>query len=299
MTSLPVTFLDTSTPPVTRLVPETSTVLPFLNRIRAVPPSSVANDEGGDVVHGGSHQLVVRHVANYQAAVEIACATGFPEGPLLDVGCGTAVLSAWAAEQLGRELYLSDHQRVVLATAERLFEVAGTTTDLADAPVASLVLAMEVLEHVPPEDQPRFVDALWSRVAPGGLLVMSTPDESGYPGGWSGYAPHIGCVSPTQLESLLAAASGEIPWVGRLSGRCFTVLPFRRRLERTVNIAWTTIQKKAPDLAAKAAAAAARGTGPADALTEADLQPWASPVDVTPWQQGDGVGLLAVLRRPA
>lgn len=295
MTSTAASVASVSPPPVTRLAPETTSVLEYLNRIRAVPPSADANDEGGDVAHGGSHQLVVRHVANYQAAVEIAVSTGIPEGPILDVGCGTAALSAWTAEQLGRELHLSDHQQVVLATAERLFDIAGTTNDLAEAPVSALVLAMEVLEHVPPADQPGFVDALWSRVAPGGLLILSTPDESGYPGGWSGYAPHIGCVSPTQLESLLAAASGEIPWVGRLSGRSFTVTAARRRLERTVNVAWTAIQAKAPALAAKAAS---RGGGAADPLTSDDLTPWATPVDITPWQQGDGVGLLAVIRRP-
>lgn len=286
--------MDVTPPPVTRLVPEVVTVLGFLNRIRAVPPAADSNDEGGDVAHGGSHQLVVRHVANYQAAVEVATAVGLPEGPVLDVGCGTAALSAWAASELGRELHLSDHQAGVLATASRLFDVAGTTTSLEAAPEAALVLAMEVLEHVPPEAQPDFVADLWSRVAPGGLLVLSTPDESGYPGGWSGYAPHVGCVSPVQLESLLAAASGEQPWVGRLSGRSFDVSAIRRRLERTLNVTWTAVQERVPELAARLAT---RG-GPADPLTADDLRPWAAPVDVTPWTTGDGVGLLAVVRRP-
>ena len=290
-----MTAVTAPTLAVARLVPEVDTVLAFLNRIRAVPPADDANDEGGDVAHGGSHQLVVRHIGHYQAAAEIVTASGVPDGPMLDVGCGTGALSAWTAAQLGRPLHLCDHQAGVLATASRLFDVTATSTDLAEAVVAPVVTAMEVLEHVPPAAQHDFLSELWSRVAPGGMLVLSTPDESGYPGGWSGYAPHVGCVSPTQLEGLLAATTGESPWVGRLSGRAYTVTPFRRRLERTVNVVWTRVQTTAPGLASRLASAG----GPAEPLTRDDLAPWATPVDLTPWTRGDGVGLLAVVRRPA
>ena len=293
MTASPTAAPDA--PPVARLVPEVSSVLPFLNRIRAVPPSDDANDEGGDVAHGGSHQLVVRHIGHYQAAAEIVVATGVPDGPVLDVGCGTGALSAWTATTLGRDLHLCDHQPGVLATASRLFDVAATTTDLDEATVAPVVTAMEVLEHVEPAAQPGFLAALWSRVAPGGVLVLSTPDESGYPGGWSGYAPHVGCVSPTLLEGLLAATTGGPVWVGRLSGRAYDVSRFRRRLERTVNVAWTRVQDTVPSLAARLASAG----GPAEPLTEDDLRPWATPVDLTAWTRGSGVGMLAVAHRPA
>ena len=40
-----------------------------------------------------------------------------------------------------------------------------------------LVTSMEVVEHV--ADPQAFVDALAARVAPGGLLLMSTPNRTG------------------------------------------------------------------------------------------------------------------------
>ena len=104
-----------------------------------------------------------------------------------------------------------------------------------------------------------------------------------------------GIHCPKRWESLLAAASGERVWVGRLSGRAFDVSRFRRRLERTVNVAWTAIQDRAPALAERATTVG----GPAEPLTSGDLEPWATPVDVSDWPHGTGVGMLAVLRRPS
>jgi SAM-dependent methyltransferase len=153
--------------------------IPFLER---VVNRGYANSEGGDV-------------ANDLAASAAVFGAGVPAGAdLLDVGCGTAALSAWLADRHGLRLHLSDHDPGVLAAASASFDVASTTTDLAAAPRCAVVTAMEVLEHVPPASQPEFVAALLDRVAPGGVLVLSTPDESHYPGGWSGYAPHVGCV---------------------------------------------------------------------------------------------------------
>jgi len=279
--------------PSAPLIPDVTTALPFLNRVIEVDRAGQVNVEGGDVGGFGSPTLVVRHVANYQAAVDAVVALGAPDGPMLDVGCGVGALSAWAADRLGRELILCDRDEAVLAVGATAFEVPATT-DLATIDPVPVVLAMEVLEHVEPTDQPGFLDEVWSRVAPGGLLLLSTPDESSYPGGWSGYRPHVGCVTPRQLTALLTATTGQDPTVVRLEGGPFRIPLGRRALERVANGAWGRIQSGMPTVAARLAE---RG-GRQEPLRPGPLQRAVEPIQIVPATHGNDTGLLAVVRRP-
>ena len=280
-------------PPTAPCVPDVAGALPFLNRAIDRSHDVALNVEGGDVGGFGSPLLVARHVANYQAATDAVTALGAPDGPVLDVGCGVGALSAWAAERLGRRLHLCDQDAEVVAFGGATFDVA-TTTELQDAPLAPVVLAMEVLEHVPPVAQPGFLAELWSRVAPGGLLVLSTPDESSYPGGWSGYAPHVGVVTPRQLHALLADATGQAPDVHRLEDGPYRMPVARRVLERAANAVWTGVQRGAPTLARLAASRGGRQSPwQVDAVAAA-----AMPFTLVDPRYGTGTGLLAVARRP-
>lgn len=279
-------------PPTAPCVPDVAAALPFLNRAIERSHDVTLNVEGGDVGGFGSALLVARHVANYQAAADAVAGLGAPDGPLLDVGCGVGALSAWAADRLERDLVLCDQDAEVVRFGGATFDVPAVV-DLADADPAPVVLAMEVLEHVPPTAQPTFLDALWSRVAPGGLLVVSTPDETDYPGGWSGYAPHVGCVSPRQLHGLLSDATGTTPDVWRLDGGPYTMPIARRVLERVANAAWTGVQARAPRLARSLAA---RG-GREEPLDLADVAPAATPYRLVSPRHGTGTGLLATVRR--
>jgi SAM-dependent methyltransferase len=285
--------MPASWPPSAALVPDVTSALPFLNRVVELERAGQVNVQGGDVGGFGSPTLVVRHIANYQAAVEAVTALGAPDGPVLDVGCGVGALSAWAADRLGRDLILCDLDPAVLGVGANAFDVAATT-DLAAIDPAPVVLAMEVLEHVEPDDQPRFMDQVWSRVAPGGLLVLSTPDESSYPGGWSGYRPHVGCVTPRQLTALLLATTGQDPTVVRLEGGPFRIPRGRRALERVANGAWGRLQSNLPGVAARLAERGGR-QGP---LRLAPLERAIQPVDILPAAHGKDTGLLAVVRRP-
>lgn len=273
-------------------VPDVASALPYLDRAIERQHDVALNAEGGDPGGLGSPLLVARHVANYQSATIAVHDLGAPDGPVLDVGCGVGALSAWAADRLGRELVLCDQDAEVVRFGGATFDVPAVT-DLTDADPAPVVLAMEVLEHVPPEAQPGFLDALWSRVAPGGLLVVSTPDETSYPGGWSGYAPHVGCVSPRELATLLRRASGREPEVWRLEGGPYA-MPFRRRLlERVANAAWTGVQARTPGLAR---ALADRGSRQ-DPLAVAEVAPAATPYRLVSPLHGTGTGMLATVRR--
>lgn len=284
--------VPSSWPPTTPVVPDVASALPFLNLAIARGRDAVLNIEGGDVGGFGSPLLVARHVANYQSAADAVEGLGAPDGAMLDVGCGVGALAAWTAERLGRDLVLCDQDAAVVAFGGETFGVpAVTNLDLADP--APVVLAMEVLEHVAPEDQPGFLDALWSRVAPGGLLVLSTPDETSYPGGWSGYAPHVGCVSPRRLHELLLHATGASPTVVRLDAGPYAMSWARRATERVVNTVWTAVQAQAPRLARTLAS---RG-GREKALDLETVGAAASPFRLVSPRYGTGTGLLAVVRR--
>lgn len=275
------------------VVPDVASALPFLNRAIQRSHDVTLNVEGGDVGAVGSAQLVVRHVGNYQAAAEAVAVQGAPPGAVLDVGCGVGALSAWVAAELDRPLVLCDRDTEVVRFGGDTFDVPAYT-DLADTDPAPVVLAMEVLEHVPPQAQPEFLAEVWDRVLPGGLLVLSTPDETSYPGGWSGYAPHVGCVSPRQLHDLLAATTGAEVWVGRLDGGPFALPWGRRALERVANGAWTTVQRAAPRVARALADRSTRQ----EALVPSEVASAVRPFRVVPPTRGTGTGLLAVVRRP-
>lgn len=279
-------------PPAAPIVPDVAAALPWLNRAIERSHDVALNVEGGDVGAFGSATLVARHVGNYQAAADAATAHGAPGGPVLDVGCGVGALSAWVADRMGRDLVLCDQDADVVAFGGATFDVPALT-DLARATPAPVVLAMEVLEHVPPSAQPAFLSALWAAVAPGGTLVLSTPDETGYPGGWSGYAPHVGCVSPRRLHELLAVATTSAPTVHRLDGGPFTMPLGRRVLERVANTAWSSVQRHAPGVAH---GLASRG-GRAAPLALDSVAPAATPFRVRSPRHGTGTGLLAVVRR--
>ena len=281
-------------PADTDVTPDVASALPFLNRAILRSHDVTLNVEGGDVGAVGSAQLVVRHVANYQAAADAVAATDAPAGPVLDVGCGIGALSAWVADRLDRALVLCDRDAEVVTFGAATFDVP-VHTRLADAEAAPVVLAMEVLEHVPPAEHRAFLDQVWARVRPGGVLVLSTPDETGYPGGWSGYAPHVGCVSPRQLHERLAAVTGVDVDVWRLDGGPFDLSWGHRVLERVANAAWTKVQRATPRLARSLAD---RGTRQ-DPLTMDELQPAVVAYRVVVPTRGTGTGLIAVVRRPA
>jgi SAM-dependent methyltransferase len=285
-------------PQLVDLVPALEHVDPFLTRARRGSHGSVAatNAEGGDPAGHADPRLLARHLGHYLAAAEVAA--GVTAGPddarLLDVGSGTGAFSAWLADRLGLPLHLVDHDPAVLATAAAVHEVAGTHTDLAAAPRSGVVTAMEVLEHVPTADQAGFLTTLVDRIAPGGVLVLSTPDESHYPGGWSGYAPHIGCVQAEELLTMLQrAAPGRGVEVFRIVGGPYDVPLQRRWVEAVGNRVLTQLQRRTPALAARlAAGGASHGDGPVlDVGRVAGLHR----VRVLPATSGTGGSLLGVV----
>lgn len=259
--------------------------------------SAGTNTEGGDLGHHAGLDLLIRHTVNYALAADVASRIATP-GPLLDVGSGVGVFSMWLARRLDRPVHLVDHDPTLLRLAHRAFADVVVHDTLAQSPVAAVVTAMEVLEHVAYGDQMSFVRAVIDRVRPGGVLICSTPDERRYLGGWSGYGPHIGTLDPASLRTLLQNATGLPVHVWRIDGPGFRLGSARRVGEPLANRLWTVAQRRAP-------AVTERITGTVATRRRARSQVFAPPPSeeaftVAPDADagGTGTGLLAAVFKP-
>ena len=107
----------------------------------------------------------------------------FPDGPVLDLGCGTGTSVIYAA-RLGRQAIGIDFVPAVVAAARKKAAQAGvsklTTFYAGDVtrlgelglPRCSLALDMGCFHGLSPEGRRGYVDGLSGVMAPGGLLLM-------------------------------------------------------------------------------------------------------------------------------
>ena len=144
----------------------------------------------------------------------------------LDVGCGAGLLCEPLA-RLGAAVTGVDAAAESIAVAKEHAAAMGLAIDYRSGELSSLdlgqfdlVTSMEVLEHV--ADKPAFVAQLAGHLAPGGLLVLSTPNRT--PASRAllvGAAEAVGMVprgthdwhdfvTPEELEALLADAGLQV-----------------------------------------------------------------------------------------
>src|SRR5688572_8861363 len=139
----------------------------------------------------------------------------------LDVGCGAGLLAEPLA-RLGAEVTAIDAAPELIVAAREHAAGQGLNIDYRAAPVElldgrfDLVTCMEVIEHV--ANPAAFVHALAKRLAPGALLILSTPNATAWsrlvtitlaegigavPKGTHDFAKFIG---PDRMKQLLAEA---------------------------------------------------------------------------------------------
>ena len=101
----------------------------------------------------------------------------------LDVGCGAGLLAEPLA-RLGAKVTAVDAAPECIEVAKAHAEGQGLTIDYRAAGVETvkgkfdLITAMEVIEHV--ADPQAFVDDLAARLAPDGLIILSTPNKTAW-----------------------------------------------------------------------------------------------------------------------
>lgn len=262
---------------------------------RARRGSARRNTHGGDPGLHRNRSTVLRHTVSYLVAAAAASDVAVP-GPVLDVGAGTGAFSGLLPARLGRPLHLVDTDPGHAALAAAAFPAAVVHTDLARAPTSPVVSAMEVVEHVPPDGQVPFVRALASRVVPGGVVVLSTPDESGYLGGWSGYAPHTGVLDADALHRVVTAGTGGWPvQVLRIGGPAFELGRLAAVLQPVGNRVWAATSRRVTALE-PAVVRVTHRIGRRRAAAVPHDAAWTVSDALT--GAGTGTGLLAVTRRP-
>ena len=143
----------------------------------------------------------------------------------LDVGCGAGLLAEPLA-RLGATVTAIDAAPELIEAAKAHAAGAGLAVDYRCVAVEhldgqfDLVTAMEVIEHV--ADPQGFANSLVSRLAPGGLLLLSTPNRTAWsrlltitlaegfgkiPKGTHDYDQFI---DPDRMRGLLAKAGMEV-----------------------------------------------------------------------------------------
>ena len=140
----------------------TSAMLHKLNPVRLSYIRDMADQ------HFGLDERALRPLSG-KSALDVGCGAGLLAEPLARLGASVSAVDA-APE-------LIDAARIHAAGQWLEIDYRATGVESIDGQF-DLVTALEVIEHV--ADPQAFIDSLVARLAPGGLLILSTPNRTGW-----------------------------------------------------------------------------------------------------------------------
>ena len=128
----------------------------------------------GEIAHEHWHRYAfVRRFAAGRRVADVACGEGY----------GSALLAAVAADVVGVDVDAGTiaHARALYEAQPRLRFVEGSATvlPLSDGSVDAVV-SFETIEHLSAADQPRMIAEFARVLAPGGVIVLSSPNRAEY-----------------------------------------------------------------------------------------------------------------------
>ncbi len=159
------------------------------------------------------HWLLRKHgLIGYMRKTELMAgmvrASGLRGGKLLDVGCGDGRALFELSRLIGPsfECLGIDFSPRAIAFARLMapriaFEVQDGASLGVESSSMSLVVAREVIEHVPPADVPAFLGEIYRVLEPGGKVLITTPSERR-----KVLEKHFQHFSPAKLHAVVAAA---------------------------------------------------------------------------------------------
>lgn len=138
--------------------------------------ATVAYQVGKEVASRAQQSLGISERAIYQMVAEVLQENQQGGGVLVDVGCGTGQLWSYVGEQFSRYIGI-DAVRYDEFAESAEFYLVDLDTGRAALPdeSADVAVAVETIEHL--ENPRRFMRELVRLVKPGGLVIVTTPNQ--------------------------------------------------------------------------------------------------------------------------
>jgi 2-polyprenyl-3-methyl-5-hydroxy-6-metoxy-1,4-benzoquinol methylase len=177
------------------------------------------NAVGGGYASYNADKIATR--STYEKMLDLLEPYRSPGAKMIDIGAASGMFVKWAQERgwdaIGQDISSAAAQ---MAT-ENGVVVQAIPVEQIPVSTYAAVTALDVIEHV---DQPRqFLRSFLKGLAPGGVMLINTPDAESVLGRvlrhrWHAVCPpeHVVLFSKKSLIQLVEQEGNEVVWVGRI-----------------------------------------------------------------------------------